>query len=268
VQFHRTWVRPSNGTLFVVGDTTLAEILPMLEEQFGDWPEDPGSVPAKNLAEVSLQPTGRVIIIDKPGAPQSMILAGHLAPPTGVAENLAIETMNDILGGQFTARANMNLREDKGWAYGAYTLLPNARGQRAWIVYAPVQTDRTADSVRELRREFDEYLEQRPATPEELQKSVRNAVNSLPGQFETSESVMNSLTSNQRFGRADDYVPGLPARYAQLYLEQVQGSAEQVLAPDRLTWLIVGDRAKIEAELKTLNLGPVSAMDADGKPVE
>ena len=176
--------------------------------------------------------------------------------------------MNDILGGQFTARVNMNLREDKSWSYGAYTFMFNARGQRPWMAYAPVQTDKTMESVQELGKEFEQYLGTSPATAEELSKSVHNNVNSLPGQFETANAVMNAMLSNQRFGRDDDYVPTLKSRYEAIKLENVQGAAEQVLHPERLTWLIVGDRAEIEDKIRGLNLGEVSIMDVDGKIIE
>jgi zinc protease len=268
VGFHQTWIRPSNGTLFVVGDTTMDEILPLLNKHFGKWKENRKAVPTKNLADVSLPDSSRVFIIDKPGAPQSLILAGHVAPPTGVDNNIDIVTMNDVIGGSFTARVNMNLREDKGWAYGAGTFLPDARGQRAWLAYAPVQTDRTSDSIKELNREFDEYLGTRPATQDELNKSVRNNINSLPGQFETANAVMGALRSNDRFGRPDDYVTTLKSQYEAVNLEKVQGAAEEVLHPGRLTWLIVGDRSEIEPELRALNLGEVHVLDTDGNIVE
>jgi len=266
--FHRTWIRPSNGTLFVVGDTTMDEILPLLNEKFGKWKEDRRAVPQKNLATVPLPENGAVYIIDKPGSPQSMILAGHVAPPTGQEDDIAIQTMNDVIGGSFTARINMNLREDKGWAYGAGTFLPDARGQRPFMTYAPVQTDRTADSLAEIEREFDEYLGTRPATRDEMLKSVRNNVNSLPGQYETAGSVLGALLSNERFGRPDDYVTTLKAQYEAVDLEKVQGAAEKVLHPEKLTWLVVGDREKIEAQVRDLGLGEVRIIDTDGNPVE
>ena len=266
--FHRTWIRPSNGTLFVVGDTTMDEILPMLNETFGNWRDTRQALPQKNLAEVSLPEEGAVYIIDKPGSPQSLILAGHVAPPTGADNNIDIQTMNDVIGGSFTSRVNMNLREDKGWAYGAGTFLPDARGQRAFMVYAPVQTDRTSDSAQELVREFDAYLGTEPATPDELNKSVRNNVNSLPGQFETGGAVLNALLSNNRFGRPDNYVETLKDQYEAVNLEKVQAAAEEVIHPDRLTWLIVGDRAEIEESVRALGLGPVRILDTDGNVIE
>ena len=268
VAWHQTWIRPSNGTLFVTGDTTMEEILPLLNKRFGKWKENRMAVPQKNIAEVALAEAGSVYIIDKPGAPQSMILAGHVAPPTGVDNNLDITTMNDVIGGQFTARINMNLREDKGWAYGAYTFLPDARGQRMLGVYAPVQTDRTADSIKEMNREFDEYLGTKPATQDELNKNVRNSVNSLPGQYETADAVMGALLSNDRFGRDDDYVSTLKGKYESINLEGIQGAAEEVMHPGQLTWLIVGDRARIEDQVRELGLGEVRIMDTDGNIVE
>ncbi len=268
VNWHQTWIRPSNGTLFVVGDTTMEEILPMLNKRFGKWRENRMAVPRKNISTVAMAEESVIFIIDKPGAPQSLILAGHIAPPTGVENNLDIITMNDVIGGSFTARVNMNLREDKGWAYGARTMMMDARGQRPFIVYAPVQTDKTIDSIAELNREFDEYLGIRPATQDELNKSVRNNVNSLPGQFETASAVMGTLQNNDRFGRPDDYVTTLKGRYEAVNLEGVQGAAEQVMHTERLTWLIVGDREKIEADLTAMGLGTVRIMDVDGQVIE
>jgi zinc protease len=136
------------------------------------------------------------------------------------------------------------------------------------MVYAPVQTDKTTDSIKELNREFDEFLGTKPATQDELNKSVRNNVNSLPGQFETAGAVMGALLSNDRFGRPDDYVSTLKGQYESVNLEGVQGAAEEVMHPDKLTWLIVGDRAQIEAQVRELGLGEVRIMDADGNIVD
>ena len=144
----------------------------------------------------------------------------------------------------------------------------NARGQRPWMAYAPVQTDKTMESLQELEKEFDQYLGTKPATGEELSKSVHNNVNSLPGQYETGNAVMGALLSNQRFGRDDDYVSTLKSRYEAIKLENIQGAAENVLHPDKLTWLIVGDRKEIEDKIRGMNLGKVSIMDVDGNIIE
>jgi len=262
VEFQKDWLRPDNATLFVVGDTTMEEIKPLLEKQFGNWRAPGTPLPSKNIVDVDLPFEASVYLIDKPDAPQSFILAGHVAPPTGAENNIAIETMNDALGGQFTARVNMNLREDKGWSYGAFTFLWGARAQRPYLVYAPVQTDRTVDSLNELSRELTEFLGDRPATEDELDRNVKNSVRSLPGQYETATAVLSTLRSNERYGRADDYAMTLKSQYESLTTESLHDAAEEVIKPDKLTWLIVGDLSKIEQPIRDLGLGEVVVIEA------
>ncbi|MFZ5609784.1 MAG: M16 family metallopeptidase [Pseudomonadota bacterium] len=256
--FQSRWLRPDNARVFVVGATTMAEIKPLLEKALGDWQAPSSPKGAKNIGEVALPAVGRILIVDRPGSPQSLILAGHVAPPTGADNNIAIEAMNDVIGGQFTARVNMNLREDKGWAYGALTLLQNARGQRPYLVYAPVQTDRTADSLAELIKELKAFTSAKPATEAEMVRVVNNAVRSLPGQFETSGAVLGALLANSQFDRPLDYQASLTARFRALGLDDVRAAAREVIQPDKLIWLVVGDRAKIEAPLRALGLGEVA----------
>lgn len=266
-QFHQDWLRPDNATLFVVGDTSLDEALPMLESVFGNWKAPASAVPAKQLATVSLAPEARLLLVDKPDSPQSLILAAHIAPPTGTADNITIEAMNDIVGGTYSARVNQTLRVQKQWSYGAFSFLPDARGQRPWMLYAPVQTDRTADSIRELVELLQQFRGSRPAEDAELNRVVRNSVYSLPGQYETSSAVLSAMLANHRFNRTDDYINSLPGQFQSLSLEQVQATAEEVLHPEALTWVIVGDAARIRDSLERLRLAPVQAMDSDGKLV-
>ena len=263
VDFHQTWLRPDNATIFVVGDVTMDEIKPLLERQFGNWKTPRTPLPTKNIAAVERPEAPQVYLVDKPGAPQSLILAGHVAPPEGVENNLAIQTMNDVIGGQFTARVNMNLREDKGWAYGAFTLVYPARGQRPFLVYAPVQTDRTVDSIDELMLELNSYLDDRPPTQDELERNVKNSVRSLPGQFETGGAVLGAMLSNQRFGRPDDYVPNLKAKYEALEVSDLEAAADDTIHPRSMTWLIVGDLEKIEQPIREMNLGEVNIITAN-----
>jgi len=123
-----------------------------------------GDVPKKNIAEVQPQKKSVVYLIDRPDSLQSVILAGHVAPPKSNPDEIAIETMNNILGGTFTSRVNMNLREDKHWSYGAFTFLWSAQGQRPFIAYAPVQTDKTKESLIELNKELRSILDKQPIT--------------------------------------------------------------------------------------------------------
>jgi zinc protease len=257
VAHHRTWLRPDNATLFIVGDTTLDEIAPMLERAFRGWraPRDP--LPVKNMGEAENSGSARVIIVDRPNSPQSLILAGLIGPEGTVDDPEVYSAMNDAIGGSFTARVNMNLREDKGWSYGAQTLLWGARGQRPWIVYAPVQTDRTADSLSELLREFNEFTSTNPATEAELERSINNSTRSLPGQFETASAVRGSLVSSFNYGRDWNYPATLTERYRNLELGPIHAAAEEVVNPENLVWLIVGDAAEIEESVRALDMGGI-----------
>lgn len=268
VKFHTDWIRPDNATIFMVGDITLDEAMDALATSFGDWQAPATPVPAKNIGQAELPTAARVIIMDKPGSPQSLILAGHLFPSTGAETYMADEMATDILGGEFTSRVNMNLREDKGWAYGAFTFTTDARGQRMWLAYAPVQTDKTTESLLELRKEFAGYLGGNPPTDAELARLVRNRISSLPGQFETAGAVLGSLLSNDRFGRGNDYVPSLKGRYEALNVDAVKAQAQANIHPDQLVWLIVGDRTQIEDKVRALNLGDVVVWDQNGNVID
>lgn len=263
IAFQQSWLRPDNAKIFVVGDITMAEIKPMLERAFGKWraPDTPKG--SKTLKAVSRPEKGRVLVYNRPGSPQSLILAGHVAPPSGADNVIAIEAMNDIIGGQFTARVNMNLREDKGWAYGAFTFMQSARGQRPYIVYAPVQTDRTGDSLKELVLELNDFNTDRPASDEEVARVVINNVRSLPGQFETSGAVMGALLQNERFGRDVRYQAELTAKYRALDTAQVRAAAEEVVHPESLIWLIVGDAEQIEGQIREAGFEDVEVLEVN-----
>jgi zinc protease len=264
VKYHDTWFKPNHATLIVVGDTTLDEIKPLLEARFKGWAK--GDVPKKNLAQVDVPAKPVVYIVDRPGSLQSVILAGHVAPPTNNPDEIAIQTLNTILGGSFTSRLNMNLREDKHWSYGAGSFFVDARGQRPFLAYAPVQTDKTKESVAEVAKELKDILSGRPATEEELAKAKDNQTLTLAGQWETANAVGGSLTDIVRYGLPEDYYATFPTKVRALNVGNLSG-ASKVLHPDRMIWVIVGDRAKIEAGIRELNLGEVRYLDADGKPV-
>lgn len=263
-QFHHDWLRPDNATILVVGATDLDEVMPMLESAFGNWKVRGKKAAAKKIYEVPLAEKPRLFLVDKPGSPQSLILAGHVAPPTGVANNIAIEAMNDIVGGTYSARVNQTLRVQKQWSYGAYTLLSDARGQRPFMVYAPVQTDKTAAAVKELVEILQQFEGKKPATAEELHRVVQNNVYSLPGQYETNSAVLNAMLANNRFARPDDYVASLPGQYQALSLETIQAASQDVLHPEALTWVVVGDATQIRESLQQLGLAAVQNMDANG----
>jgi zinc protease len=244
-----------------VGDTTVAEIRPKLEKAFAGW--GGGDVPRKNVAPVEPRAHDAIYVYDRPGALQSTILCGHTAPPRANPQEIQQQVLNTVLGGQFTSRVNLNLREDKHWSYGAGTFFWDARGPRPFLGYAPVQTDKTIESVQELRGELDAIRGARPVTAEELLAAKNGLTLSLPGQWETSAAVVGSLAEIVRFGFDDGYYDGFAARVRAVTLDDV-ARASAVLRPDRLVWVIAGDRAKIEPGLRELGLGPIKIIDADG----
>ena len=264
-KFHDTWFKPNHATLIVVGDTTLAELTPKLEKVFDGWKR--GDIPAKNIGTVEYQPKPVVYLLDRPGAIQSVILAGEIAPPRNNPDEIAIETMNNILGGTFGARINMNLREDKHWSYGARTQMISARGQRPFMVVAPVQTDKTKESLVEINKELRAILSDKPPTPAELQKAQENETLRLPGSRETMTEVANSISTLVEYGLPDDYWEKYAGRVHALQVSDIESAAKRVVKPDNITWVIVGDRARIEAGVRDLNLGEVKLLDADGKPI-
>lgn len=265
--FQRDWVRPENATLVVVGDTTLAEIVPLLDKYFGDWKGGDGAAAkTATLAQVERPAKPRVYLIDQPGAVQANIFAGEVVPSSADAGAIKFDIANSVLGGEFSSRLNMNLREDKHWAYGAYSFTPNALGQRPWLAFAPVQIDRTADSLKEMQREIGEYASGKvPPKPEEVAKIQATEIRGLPGSYETAAAVMGTIASNVRYGRPDDYVFKRKAEIEGLTPDQVKAAAATI-DPAKLTWVVVGDLSKIEKPVRALNLGEISIVDADGKP--
>jgi len=168
-----------------------------------------------------------------------------------------------VLGGNFTARLNMNLREAKGWTYGASSYVAEARGPQAFGVATSVQTDKTSEALSEIDKEIRGIHGDKPATQAELDLLSKGEVLSLPGRFETNNAMVGYLQYVNRFGRPYDWITTMPAKYAALRTEAITASA-QLLHPDAMTWVIVGDLSKIEAKVRALKLGTVEIWDAEG----
>jgi len=265
VKFHETWFKPNHATLVVVGATTMAEIKPRLERLFAGW--RPGDVPQKNIADVPPRTGTSVYLLDRPGSLQSVLIAGDIAPPKANPDEPAIETMGAVLGSDFGSRINMNLREDKHWSYGAFSFIRDARGPRPFIAYAPVQTDKTKEAIVELQKELRGILGERPVQPEELQRAQASLTLTLPGSWETMGAVAGSIGEIVAFGLDDRYFDTYADRVRAQTAATVTSAAAKVVQPDRLVWVVVGDRAKIEGALRDLNLGEIHLVDADGNAV-
>ncbi len=254
-KFHQSWFKPNNATLIIVGDTTMAEIRPKLEAHFASWAA--ADVPKKNIASVPLPSNPAIYLVDKPGAQHSVVIAGTIAPPPKAETEPALETMNNVFGGTFGARLNMNLREEKHWSYGAASLLYGARGQRPFLAYSSVQGDKTADTISEMLKEVKGMLGARPVTVEELEKVKQQEVAELPGSHETMNAVGSLLGDLLQFRLPLDYYNGYVRHVSELSVQDIENTARMVLHPDALVWIVVGDRASLEPGLKALQIGEI-----------
>jgi len=266
VGFHKTQLNPNGAMLVAVGDITMPELVQKLEARFGSWTSPTA---ATRAAIPPAQPAAKAIyLVDKPGAQQSVILAAIPAPERDEKDERSVELMNNVFGGAFVSRLNMNLREDKHWAYGASSFLSGSLGPRAFVSYAGVQTDKTKESMIEFRKELDGAVGATPITAEELAKAQTDMIQSLPGQWETGQAVLGSLSTLYTLERPanfwDSYAPDLKA----VDVKAVNAAAKKVIKPGDVIWVVVGDRAKIEKDLRGLGFGPVIVVDADGNVVK
>ena len=264
IQYTQENISPSNATILVVGDTNLDEVITIMENKFGKW-SDSQSYQDNAIDYQNYQtPTERKIyLVDKPGAVQSLLVAGQLLPSPDTEDEIDIELMNAVIGGSFTSRLNMNLREDKSWSYGARARLSRFKGPRPMLVYAPVQTDKTVPSIQEIIREYDEYLTSRPAEIEELEAIVKDRSLGLIGEFETFGALMGGLSGVVAFNRSDDYLNSLPEKYQAIKIDDIHQATNTYIDPNIWTWIIVGDLSIIENEIRELELGKIEIIKLD-----
>jgi zinc protease len=257
---HQTWFKPNNAALIVVGDICMAEIKPKLEALFAGWKA--GDIPIKHMAYVEPPTTPAIYIVDKPGAVHSVVLSGTIAPPPAMGEEVALETMNNVFGGTFSARLNMNLREEKHWSYGAGSILYGAKAQRPFFAYASVQGDKTADSIAEMLKELKGMLGDEPVTLEELEATKLQQIFELPGELETMNAVGGLLVDLMQQGLPLDFYDSYVSRVTALTVDDITAAARKVLNPAHTIWMVVGDRKTLEPALRALNLGEIIPVEA------
>ena len=258
-RFHQARYRTRTGTLLVVtGDVTAGAIVPLVEKAFGGGSAGAGAGAAGDAAPKS--GTRRVYLIDKPGAAQSQIRVGTIGVPRATPDFFAIRVLNTILGGAFTSRLNNNLREVHGYAYGASSSFDMRRGAGPFFAAAGVQSDKTVESLKEFFNELTRIHEPVPA--DELEKAKRYLALQLPRSFETTREVAASVSQLFVYGLPDDFYQTYGARIAAVTAEDVKRAADKYIQPDTLAVVIVGDRKAIEAGVRSLNLGPLTVIDA------
>jgi zinc protease len=264
VRFHAKWSVPGNAILIVVGDTTLDAIMPEVEAAFGSWKL--ATRPVKNIRVATPPERPAIYLIDKPGSPTSAIFGIWAVPPKNDPGATRVETLNEILG-SFGGRLNMNLREDKHYSYTTATILTEGRMQRIWGIFAPVQTDKTSESIIELDKELREIATGRPVTAEELAGAQARLTLTLAGSQETIDQVAASIATIVNLGLSDDHYQTLASKVKALGIADVNQAVKTFARPEHAMWLIIGDQAKIEAGLKRANIAELHVIDTDGNPV-
>ncbi len=252
--FHATWIRPDNARVFVVGDTTLAEVKKQLDATLGQWKAPATAKPVKHFDIAIPAPKPRILLFDRPKSPQSVILAGKVLAAKGGDELEVLRSANDIFGGNFLSRFNTNLRETKGWSYGVRSRISGDKDRLTWVAAAPVQADRTGDSIKELRSDLKSFLGDKGVTKEELERTINGSVRELPGSFETSGDVLGGLRQIVKFGRPDNYYETLPATYEAMTAAEIDAAARKALSTDDLVYVVVGDAAVVKPQLDGLGL--------------
>jgi predicted Zn-dependent peptidase len=260
--FQQRWLRPDNAKLFIVSDRPLAEIQPLLEARFGNWAPPAAPKGVKTFTAPPPRPSGpRILLINRPGAPQSSILGGQLLPLDPKGDIVPFDAANDALAGDFLARLNMDLREEKGWSYGVGGGEQINLHAVPYQVSAPVQADRTGESLAELNRLINEFVTTKGVTQEERDRVVTKNINQLPGQFETSGAVLGAMMDIDMLQKPDNYYETLAPEYRALTAAKLDQAARSALDPKGFTWIVVGDAAKIRPQLEKLGM-PIEVVEA------
>jgi zinc protease len=266
VSHHERVFLGARPTFLVVGDVDVDGITRQLEQAFGDWRAS--ADPEASTIE-AMTPRGRttIYLVDKPGAAQSVISTGQVGVPRSHPDYLPLTVMNMAFGGQFTARLNMNLREDKGYTYGYRSRFDWRKTVSGFAAGGSVQTAVTREALYETLKEYRELHSERPINADEFEKAKLGLIRGFPPTFETPSQVLRRLLDIAHFGLPDDYYAGQVARLEAVTLEEVQRVAAEHIDPDSLSIVVVGDRATIEGPLRELGL-PIFLLDHEGRPLE
>jgi zinc protease len=260
-QFWRRHYQAGNAALIVSGDITLDELRALAEARFGGWP---GATPKPLLPGDPVGTQARLVMVDKPGAPQTALRVTQIATNRKTPDYPALQVMNAALGGLFSSRINLNLREDKGYSYGMFSGFRYDRTPGPFVVAGSVRTDATGASIAEIFKEL-RNIRSKPLPAAELAGARDSQVYSLPGQFETNSTIGASLAETYVFDLPADYWQTLPDQFRRVTAAQVQAVANKYLAPEQMKVIAVGDKAKVLPQLKNLGLGQPEMRDADGQ---
>jgi len=260
VAFQHAWLRPDKAKIFVVSDRPLAEIRTVLDARFGTWTAT-GPAGTKDFTAPSTPSAPKIVLIDRPDSPQSLILGAAPTPLVGTDELLPVIAANDSLGGNFLSRINMDLREGKHWSYGVSGGIRRAEFTSPYLIQAPVQADKTGPSIAALQGDVKDFLTTKGITQAEFDRTIVGAIRALPGNFETSSAVLSAMQSNDLYRRPDNYYATITQKYRALTLPQLDAAARAAIDPNKFVWIVVGDAAKVRPQLDSLGL-PVEVVTA------
>lgn len=253
----------NDAALIVTGNINLNDLKPLLEKEFGAWKPGKATSAALRAPESS---DARLILVNRPGAPQTTLVCYSLGAARSTPDYAPLEVMNTDLGGLFSSRINMNLREAHGYTYGAGSVFVYHRLPGPFVVYSDVRTDVTAPATTEMLKELQRMRETQ-MTAEEMALSKDSITRSMPGRFERGTDAAGSFAELFLFDFPLDYYSKLPDSINTVTVEQAQAAAQKYIHPEKMVVLAVGDRSKIEDEMKKLNLGKMEIRDTDGKIV-
>jgi zinc protease len=259
--FYTAAFRPANATLLVVGDVMQAAVTPLLESSFGGWKAAAGQPPHATLPPVQPPAARRVYLVDKPDAAQSQIRIGTIGVPRSTPDYFPIQVLNTILGGSFSSRLNMNLREQHGYTYGASSAFDMRKSAGPFYAAAGVQTDKTSEALKEFFNELNGIL--KPVPAEELSRAKNYVALRFPGAFETTSDISRRLEDMLVYRLPEDYFSKYVQNIQSVSAADVQRAAEKYIQPNRFSVVIVGDLKTIEAPVRALNLGDVKVLNVD-----
>jgi predicted Zn-dependent peptidase len=259
--FHTAVFHPTNAALLIVGDVTPAKVMPLLESNFGGWKATGASAPQATLPPVEPPAERQIYLIDMPGAPQSQIRIGGIGVARSTPDYFPILILNTILGGSFSSRLNANLREQHGYTYGASSSFDMRAAAGPFVATAAVQTDKTADALKEFFNELARIRETVPA--EELDRAKNYVARRFPGEFETTSQISGRLQEMLVYHLPGDYFSRYVQNIEAVTAADVRRAAERLIRPDRFVVVITGDRKSIEPAIRALNLGPIRVLTVD-----
>src|SRR3989449_3745950 len=262
--YYQANFRPNNATLIIVGDVNPAQIEARINNLFGSWQR--GDVPALNYGEPPKASTTTIYLIDKPGAAQSSFRIGAVGVPRSTKDYFALTVMNTILGGSFTSRLNQNLRETRGYTYGAGSRFDMRRAARPFLASAEIVTAKSDSALIEFMKQLKRIRE--AVRADELSRAKRYLQLQLPGNFETTQQIAAALVPAAQYNLPLDYYNNYVENVEAVTQTDVARVAQQYINPGSLAIVIVGDRKTIEPALRSVNVGPIAIRDISGQPIQ